>query len=61
MHCMRPDITFLVYKLSRFTNNPSKAIVRVLGYLERIKVLILCYSGYPITLEGYFNSSWITS
>ena len=34
MHCTRPDIAYVVCKLSRFTNKPStmhwKAIIRVL-------------------------------
>ena len=39
MHCTRPDISFSVGKLSRFTSNPNvdhwKAIDRVLGYLKK--------------------------
>jgi hypothetical protein len=38
MHDTRPDISFTVCKLSRYTNNPSmehwKAIGRVFGYLK---------------------------
>ncbi|XP_070009682.1 uncharacterized mitochondrial protein AtMg00820-like [Nicotiana sylvestris] len=65
MHYTRPDITFVVCKLSRFTSNPSndhcKAISRVLGYLKYIKHLGICYNSFPNVLEGYSDASWITS
>ena len=39
MHCTRPNISFSMGKLSRFTSNPNvdhwKAIDRVLGYLKK--------------------------
>ena len=65
MHCTRPDISFSMGKLSRFTSNPSvnhwKAIGRVLGYLKKTISLGLFYSEFPAMLEGYSNASWITS
>ena len=65
MHCTRPDISFSVGKLSRFTSNPSvdhwKAIGRVLGYLKKTISLGLFYSEFPAVLEGYSDASWITS
>ena len=65
MHCTRPDISFAVCKLSRYTSNPGvdhwKAIFRVLGYLKRALSLGLTYEGYPSVLEGYTDASWITS
>lgn len=65
MHCTRPDIAFVVCKLSRFTSNPSndhwKAITRVLGYLKYTKYLGICYNGFSTVLEGYSDTSWITS
>lgn len=65
MHCTRPDIAFVVCKLSRFTSNPGndhwKAISRVLGYLKYTKHLGICYNGFPNVLEGYSDASWITS
>lgn len=37
MHCTKPNIAFVVCKLSRYTSKPNvehwKAIARVLGYL----------------------------
>ena len=64
MYCTRPNISFVVGKLSRFTSNPSvdhwKAIGRVLGYLKKTINLRLFYSKFPTMLEGYSNVSWIT-
>ena len=65
MHGTRPDISFVVGKLSRFTSNPSvdhwKAIGRVLGYLRKTISLGLFYSEFPTVLEGYSDASWINS
>jgi hypothetical protein len=65
MLCTRPDISFAVCKLSRYTNKPStehwKAIGRVLGYLKRTIGLGLYYTNFPSVLEGYTDASWITS
>jgi hypothetical protein len=48
MHCTRPDISFAVCKLSRYTNNPStehwKAIGKVIGFLKRTIELGLYYT-----------------
>ena len=63
--CTRPDITFVVSKLSRFTSNPSvdhwKAIGIVFGYLKETKNLDLYYSKFPAIFEGYTDASWISS
>ena len=65
MHGTRPNISFVVCKLSRHTNNPSiehwKAIGRVLGYLKQTIGLRLYYTNFPLVLEGYTDASWITS
>ena len=65
MHCTRPDISFSVGKLSRFTINPSvnhwKAIGRVLGYLKKTISLRLFYSEFPAVLEDYSDAIWINS
>ena len=65
MHCTRPDIAFVVGKLSRYTHNPSsdhwKAIGRIFGYLKRTKSYALSYNKFPSVLEGYCDASWITS
>ncbi|GJR87319.1 zinc finger, CCHC-type containing protein [Tanacetum coccineum] len=60
----RPDIAYVVCKLSRYTSNLSqdhwKAIGRVLAYLKRTKQLALYYDRFPGILEGYSDASWIT-
>ena len=65
MTCTRPDIAFVVGKLSRFTSNPGPhhwmAIRRVLRYLLRTKDYGIAYSGEPPILEGYSDASWITN
>ena len=65
MHCTRPDISFAVSKLSRYTSNPSrdhwKAIERVLGYLKHTSSFGLCYNPFPSVVEGFSDASWITN
>ncbi|KAG8502689.1 hypothetical protein CXB51_000482 [Gossypium anomalum] len=65
MTCTRPDIAYVVGKLSRYTSNPSslhwQALNRVLRYLKKTINYGLCYNGYPSVLEGYSDASWITS
>nr|GEZ12911.1 zinc finger, CCHC-type [Tanacetum cinerariifolium] len=59
----RPDIAYVVGRLSRFTSNPSrqhwKAITRVFEYLRGTKDYGLSYVEYPSVLEGYSDASWI--
>nr|GEU52297.1 zinc finger, CCHC-type [Tanacetum cinerariifolium] len=61
MTSTRPDIAYVVGRLSRFTNNPSrqhwKAITRVFKYLRGTKDYGLSYVGYPSVLEGYSDAS----
>nr|GEU45474.1 zinc finger, CCHC-type [Tanacetum cinerariifolium] len=56
MTCTRPDIVFVVGKLSRYTSNPRtqhwQAIQRVLKYLKKTIDYRLVYSGYPSVLEA---------
>ncbi|GKA33611.1 zinc finger, CCHC-type containing protein [Tanacetum coccineum] len=65
MTCTRPDIAFAVGKLSMYTSNPSTqywhAIQRVLKYLKKNINYRLTYTGYPLVLEGYTNTSWISN
>nr|AAT58810.1 putative polyprotein [Oryza sativa Japonica Group] len=60
----RPDISFAVSKLSRFTSNPGddhwRALERVMRYLKGTVELGLHYTGYPVVLEGYSDSNWIS-
>ena len=65
MHCTRPYMTYDTCKLSRYTSKPStdhwKAIARVFGYLKRTIDLGLFYSDFPAVMEGYSDTSWMTS
>ncbi|KAH9715705.1 hypothetical protein KPL71_021156 [Citrus sinensis] len=64
MTCTRPDIAFVVGKLSRYTSNPSQAhwqaVYRILKYLKHIMDYGIYYTGYPSVLEGFSDASWIT-
>ena len=60
----RPDISFVVSKLSRFVSNPGddhwNALERVMRYLKGTASYEIHYSGYPRVLEGYSDSNWIS-
>ena len=47
MNCTRPDISYAVSKLSRYTTNPSDdhwtTILRVIGYVSHTEEYILRY------------------
>ena len=63
MNCTRPDISYAVSKLGRYTSNPSDqhwtALLRVLGYVSHTKEYALRYGQYPPVLEGYSDANWI--
>ncbi|GKC43028.1 zinc finger, CCHC-type containing protein [Tanacetum coccineum] len=65
MTCTRPDIAFVVGKLSRYTSNPGtqhwQTIRSVLKYLKKTMDYRLTYIGYPSVLEGYTDASWISN
>jgi hypothetical protein len=60
----RPDISFAVSKLSRFTSNPRddhwRALERVMPYLVGTVEYGIHYSGFPAVLEGYNDANWIS-
>jgi hypothetical protein len=60
----RPDISFDVSKLSRFTSNPGDdhwlVLERVMHYLVGTMDYGIHYSGYPTVLEGYSDANWIS-
>jgi hypothetical protein len=60
----RPDISFVVSKLSWFTSNPGDdhwcALERVMHYVAGTMDYIIHYSGYPTVLEGYKDANWIS-
>ncbi|KAL0335808.1 UNVERIFIED_CONTAM: Retrovirus-related Pol polyprotein from transposon TNT 1-94 [Sesamum radiatum] len=59
----RPDISFCVSKLARYTSCPNKthwgALDRVLRYLKGTVSLAIHYGRFPAVLEGYSDASWI--
>nr|GEW17221.1 zinc finger, CCHC-type [Tanacetum cinerariifolium] len=63
MTSTRPNIAYVIERLSRFTSNPRrqhwKAITRVFKYLRGTKDYGLSYVRYPLVLEGYLDASWI--
>ena len=63
-NCTRPDIAYVVGRLSRYTHNPSiehwDAISRLLRYLKGTYDYGLSYCGYPTILEGYCDANWIS-
>ena len=65
INCTRPDISFTVNRLSRYTSNLGvdhrKAISKVLRYLRYTRDYGLHYTTYPTVLEGYSDSNWISS
>nr|GEX20598.1 zinc finger, CCHC-type [Tanacetum cinerariifolium] len=65
MTSTRPNISYAVEKLSRFTSNPSnhhwEAIIRVFRYLKKTMNYGLSYVGFPSVLKGYSYASWITN
>ncbi|CAM8888778.1 unnamed protein product [Rhodiola kirilowii] len=65
MTSTRPDIAFVVGKLSRYTSNHSedhwRAVHRVLRYLKGTINLGLVYSEFPSVIEVYSDASWISN
>jgi hypothetical protein len=64
MTCTKPDIAYVVGKISRYTSNPSHihwiVVQRILKYLKKTINYGILYSRYPTVLEGYTNANWIT-
>ncbi|XP_071728289.1 secreted RxLR effector protein 161-like [Rutidosis leptorrhynchoides] len=65
MTSTRPNISFIVGKLSRFTSNPNathwRVVVRVFKYLKGTMDYGITYSRSSSVLEGYSDASWITN
>ena len=61
----RPDISFVVSKLSRFMSNTGTdhwhALERVMHYLIGTMSYGIHYSGHPTVLERYSDSNWISN
>ena len=63
-NCSRPDISYAVGRLSRYTKSPNEshwiAIERVFRYLKGSVNFGLHYSGFPAVLEGYSDANWVS-
>ncbi|XP_060210825.1 secreted RxLR effector protein 161-like [Lycium barbarum] len=67
MHLMnftRPDMAYAVCRLSRYTRNPNhehwSTLIRFVKYLRGTMNYGMMYSGFPSTLEGYCDATWIS-
>ncbi|GKA74116.1 hypothetical protein Tco_0780418 [Tanacetum coccineum] len=64
MTCTRPDIAYVVGRLSRHTSSLGKkhwdAVNQLFKYLKKTMDYGLEYIGDPLVLEGYTDASWIT-
>ncbi|KAK1667679.1 hypothetical protein QYE76_055838 [Lolium multiflorum] len=60
----RPDISYVVSKLSQFNSNLGNdhwiALDRVMRYLRGATTYGLQYIGYPYVREGYSDANWIS-
>jgi len=60
----RPDISYVVSKLSRFVSNPGddhwRALERVMRYLKATASYGIHYTGYPKVLKGFNDVNWIS-
>ena len=60
----RPDISYAVGKLSRYTSNPSReywtALERVFRYQMGIIRYCLTYTKYPNIIKYYSYANWVT-
>ena len=65
MTSTRPDIAFVVGKLSRFTSNPStlhsQPVRRVLKFIKKNMDYGLTYVGFRYVIKGYSDACWITN
>ena len=63
-NCTKPDITYVVGLLSRFTSKPSKdhwlTIERVMRYLIGTKSYGLFYKRYSAMIEAFSDTNWNT-
>ena len=61
MNCTRPDIAYIVSKLSRYTSTPSDdhwtALLWVLDYVSHTNEYALRYGQYSPVLEGYNDAN----
>ena len=65
MSCTRPDMAYVVSKLSSYTSNPGakhwQGNIRVLKYLRFTRNYGLHYTRHPTVLECYNDAIWISN
>ncbi|XP_071688027.1 secreted RxLR effector protein 161-like [Rutidosis leptorrhynchoides] len=65
MSCTRPDIAYVVSRLSRYTSNPStdhwKSITQLPRYLRFTREYGLHYNRYRAIIEGFSDANWISN
>ena len=63
MNFSRPDIEYVVGRLSRYTHSPNQdywdVLVRLMRYLRSTMDYGIEYNVFPAILKGYSNSKWI--
>ena len=64
MNYTRPDIAYVVSRLSRYTHNPSNEhwndLHRLLRYLRGTMDWCLHFNKFPAVLEGFCDANWVT-
>nr|XP_033510309.1 secreted RxLR effector protein 161-like [Nicotiana tomentosiformis] len=64
MNFTRPDIAYVVCRLSRYSLDPNNehwsALARLIKYLRGTMNYGILYSEFPSTLEGYNAANWIS-
>ncbi|KAL4037745.1 hypothetical protein IC575_001345 [Cucumis melo] len=65
MNYTRPDIAYVVSRLSRYTHNPNRyhwdALRHLLRYLKGTIDYCLHFNKFPAVLEGYCDANWVTN
>jgi len=65
MGFLRPDIAYVVGRLSRYPQCSNQehwdALARLTRYLRGSMDYAIEYSGFPAVLEGYSDANWITN
>ena len=65
MNYTRPDIAYVVSRLSRCTHNLSSehcnALYRLLRYLRGTMNWCLHFNKFPALLEGFCDANWVTN
>ena len=64
MNCTRPDIAYIVGRLSRYTQSPNQnhwiVVCRVFKYLRSTINYGLYSIRFPSVLEGFSDANWIS-